>query len=493
MPPRSRQRRMAGSPRYNIIGISDFLMNKYGAERWDSQELTGSVAPAINTALALGRNVATLTYAAYVAGANWANPSGQIARHTASSTATLRQNGIIAAGKTWQYPIVISNRTAGSVSVTGGDVSASTNGTTIVTITATGADVIITPTSDFDGDIDLAQGTIKQVNIAASTDFPGAELLINRRFTAWSGVAPADTPDGWTSILQDANNYLTENANGVQWIAVGGLVRADQNVNVNGKRYKREVDVFAFTNGKVLVQNGVSILLTLNSVGKTSVEYVASSVVNRLFTNTNPTDLVIRSDSLTEANPLNGDHTGVSLGQPGNGRIPVMITDDGATSYTDVGTAEFNSALDPTNFALSMFIQKDVWDATERYFLSYTVDSDNYIRMGGTSTAGQLVWEVKAGGTLEQVVLATGSPTSTIHVGLQVRNSVMKAIYNGVQTGGDQAVAGTFVGNFATMVHGAKNDTPNNVHLGKRAFNGHFRSGLSDSEWAQIARAGGAI
>ena len=183
--------------------------------RWDLQDLYGAVALADHSDLPLGRDVATLTYAAYVAGANWANPSGELARHTAGSTATIQQDDIIAAGKTWQYPVVMSNRTAGSVSITGGDVSVNSNGTTIVTITATGADVIITPSNDFDGDLDLAQGTVKQTDILGSRSYanPGDNPVDG----ANTGMSIGNVADGnlgyaygGNGIDTFVNNYSVE-------------------------------------------------------------------------------------------------------------------------------------------------------------------------------------------------------------------------------------------------------------------------------------------
>ncbi len=203
----ARRRRRTGE----LQAVADYLFGLPGDNLVGNlDELTGSVAFMRNTALALGRNVATLTYAAYVAGANWANPSGQIARHTAGAVATLQQDGIIAAGKTWEYVVVMSNRTAGSVTITGGDAPVSSNGTTTVTITATGADVIITPSNDFDGDLDLAQGTVKQTNIAA---FPVANAAnpFNGSITSVTIGQPGTGLRGVDFVqLYDGNNDYTD-------------------------------------------------------------------------------------------------------------------------------------------------------------------------------------------------------------------------------------------------------------------------------------------
>ena len=93
------------------------------------------------------------------AGANWAYNSGK-ARHTAGATTALTQAGTTGViGRTEKLSLTISNRTAGSVTIKiGGEESASFTATPTspiyLTPTTTGA-LIITPTSDFDGDIDL--------------------------------------------------------------------------------------------------------------------------------------------------------------------------------------------------------------------------------------------------------------------------------------------------------------------------------------------------
>lgn len=458
------------------------------------QELTGAVAPAVNVAVALGRNVATLTYAAYVAGANWANSSGQIARHTAGSTATIQQDGIIAPGKTWEYPVVISNRTAGSVSITGGDVPANANGTTLVTITAIGADVIITPTSDFDGDIDLAQGTVKQTDILASSAYPGPQLLSE----AGDGVMDKDN---WIS---GGFAILTNPEVGVLRVtrSTSPNPTANQDILTLGIRYQ-STPFQARSDGnaipKLFFGGG-----TLAWTGTTStdwqnvnVEGVATGPIgNKVFLQSQTAVGVEytewRNGSTRTANPLNGDHVGVLLGQPGNSQT-VMVEYDGATAYTEFNSGgEFNSILDPTSFSEGIFVQKDTWDAAERDFISYTVDANNYIRIGNTTTPGQLRLEHMAGGTLEQVLYTLGTITDMFFVMITVESGVMKAWVNGAQVGSNQAVAGTFVGNFATMVIGARNDTPTNGHLGRAAYSQHFDGEISEAENLAIAIIGGA-
>lgn len=457
------------------------------------QELTGPVAPCTNVALTTGRDIALKTYADYTPGANWSNPSGEIARHAASSAATLALNGVLAAGKTFTAKVTIANRTAGSVTITDGGAAFSANTQTTRTITSTGANFVITPTTNFDGDIDVSLIEIEQTSIAASSAFPGAELWVD-------GDMEAVGVGAWTSVDTISKEAGTRTGGvGLQVLRVTRLVNNNPNTRqailTVGQRYK-SIN-WARSDGNAVPRFlAVALFWTgTNSAAwqNSDFEFVATSTAARLqsFTSTGTEYTEWDDVSLKEANPLNGDHTGVTLGQSGNAQVPYMVEYGGVADYTNVDSAGYNSKLDPTEFALSILVQKPTWDAVERYFVSHTVDANNWIRMGETGTTGQLVWEVRAGGTTEQILLASGSPTDVFQMGIQVKSGVMSAIYRGeiIDT---ENVAGTFVGNFDTMIIGAKNDTPNNVHLGKLAYHTHTSDEKSASQWLREARAAGA-
>ncbi len=169
-------------------------------------------------------------------------------------------------------------------------------------------------------------------------------------------------------------------------------------------------------------------------------------------------------------NPFSGAVTGASI-VSGAGKIQYARSFDGTNDFIDIYSAELNSSTDPTDFSIGVFAQKDTWDATERDLLSFTVDANNYIRVTDTTTAGTLQWDIMAGGVLESITHVTDSPSGWFYVDVTVTGGNLIATYNGSQVG-STAVAGTFVGNFATMILGARNDTPTNVHLGKLAYAG---------------------
>jgi len=74
----------SGVPFLSILqGYSGYLA------AWPLQEASGTVAVADNVAVALGRNIALQTYADYTPdGAEWSNPSGEIARCDGSQAHT---------------------------------------------------------------------------------------------------------------------------------------------------------------------------------------------------------------------------------------------------------------------------------------------------------------------------------------------------------------------------------------------------------------------
>ncbi len=464
-----------------------------GADHWHLQEQSGAVALATNDALTVPdtRSVALLTYGDYVAGANWANSSGEIARHSSGSVETFQQDDILAPGKTYQATITLANRGAGSVTITDGGAAISANEQTTRTITSTGTDFIITPTTDFDGDIDVELILVQQTNILPSYVYPGAEELNE------SGASGTATAGNW---VQFNNAALTNPSIGVLRVARNGNDNpgAQQTIATIGKRYRITAEVRSDGNAfpRIRTFGGAIVLFvgTTDTAWQTvDVEYVADStdLQYQSITATGTEYTEWRNLSITEANPLNARNTAMAIGQTAGGNLGYRYLDDGATTYLDVESAEHNSKLDPTSFHVWLWLQKTTWDTIERDILSYTVDANNWIRIVDSTTAGTISFQFRAGGTTEEVTLATGSPTTDVLAGISVAGGVMKAWYRDTQTGSNQAVAGTFVGNFVTMLIGARTKTPTFVHNGAVSHIGTANRELSASEWESIYASGG--
>lgn len=189
-------------------------------------------------------------------------------------------------------------------------------------------------------------------------------------------------------------------------------------------------------------------------------------------------------------NPLDGDDTGTTPGVAGNGRIRFMKSDDGATSYTDRLSAEYNSLQNPTAFTKMIAIRKSVWDTTERYILHDYIDVNNWDAIYTSTTQDQVVFEHRAGGITEQITWDSSGVTNIILLDMGVVSGVFKARVNGVNIG-SETIAGTQVGNLTIATLGAKNTTPTNVHLGDRAYAELFGAYIPDTDSLAIARSMG--
>jgi hypothetical protein len=118
----------------------------------------------------------------WTAGAGWSWLAGG-AKHTAGSTATLQQDESVTNGTSYQIDLVISGRTAGSIAVALGSVSAIDSGAstaftasfsrTVVAGASGTVPLVVTPTTDFDGTIDSV--SLKAVTLGS---FPAVAQLM---------------------------------------------------------------------------------------------------------------------------------------------------------------------------------------------------------------------------------------------------------------------------------------------------------------------------
>lgn len=463
-----------------------------GRLMWDFQEPSGAVAVAYNSPLALGRDlVINGDFANWtgddpdnwtVAGEVGADPevsevgSGQshggvgtgACNLFSSATAVspqIRGEALLAVGKTYKITIVIS-AIAGTITLRelgGGElveVIAST-GTFNFTWTASVTAIQVQGTSAaVNATIDSI--TIQQTGILASSAYPGAEELSE------AGDGTADK-DNWTA---GNNATLTNPSPNLLRIARSTTdnPNANQNALTVGKRYKMTGEARSDSNATPRILQGVAIVFA----GTTSVdwqtiniEFVANTNIGiglQSLTSTGTEHTEWRNLSITEVNPLNTDHTGVTAGQPGPAGLLSVLYAPGA--YTDAYSAEHNSMFNPALWTQDIFGKVSgagVWtDNTLRILLNWQVDANNYLRLS-KNTSNELQWDYMAGGTLESVVLAV---TPSDFFGMRATINAtgnMTAYYNGVITGSAQAIAGTWVGNLHpdTTTIGALNTTPN--------------------------------
>ncbi len=393
-----------------VFDYSAWLTQHFpNADRWDHQDLSGSsvLSASYTTALTAPdtRSVALLTYGDYVAGANWANSSGQIARHTAGSVETFQQDDILAAGKTYQVTITLANRTAGSVTITDGGAAISANEQTTRTIISTGTDFIITPTTDFDGDIDVAIILVQQTGILASSAYPGDELLDE------SGASGTATAANWTA---NNNADLTNPSVGILRVARDGIntPRAFQNVYTTGRRYLLTGEARSDGNATPRVINSGPGFTGTTSTGWQSfrIEFVktASASLLESVTSTGTEYTEWRNLSTKPANPMNGDHTAVIVGVPANfGSLGLATRRDGSTSLTNASSAELNSKWDKENIFIGRWFNPDTLGANKVLF-RVGFDADNWVDMY-TNDGSHVTARYRVGGVDKEVELAAST------------------------------------------------------------------------------------
>ncbi|HEB26371.1 MAG TPA: hypothetical protein ENI05_01160, partial [Porticoccus sp.] len=440
------------------VPFEDFLNGIANVDWWHMQETSGAVALATNRALALGRNVASLTYAGYFAPpANWSDLGSEVAHSdgTQGGITSLGLPGSIGKGKTYKIVFTISNISAGNARINIGGAASpfrGANDTYTEFVTAGTANNNLNWQGDvnFIGDIDLKIVEVQQTNIAASSDFPGAELYVTANAASDPNGNEADATTGWASnaviltsdsSIKSAGNFSLKGifqANGA-WMSFdldtiltrGQIYRLNFDNRHLGSGGNVRVGLGPTSSVPTLYDGLISadttfINVTINFMHSSDTRYLIAQERNA----TNDGGVYIDNISITEANPMNGDNTAAAVGQAAGGNLGLRYLGDGATTYLDVESAEHNSKLDPTSFHAILWMQKDAWDTTERDILSYTVDANNWIRIVDTTTAGTLSFQFRAGGVTEEVTLVTGAPTTDKLAGISVSGGVMKAWYD---------------------------------------------------------------
>ena len=472
-----------------LINFLKSLVDTNGGVYFPMQETSGSVADAINPALATGRDI--VINGDFAADSDWTKGtgwtiSGGTATHVGPTAGNLTQglSTTLLAGKTWEVTFTVLNRSAGTVQglMTGqAGIVRSTNDTFIETFTNTAdSNFALVPSADFAGDIDNV--IIKQTSIAASTAFPGSEEITPKDFENVAWVA-AGTP---TRI--DADSFSTT--------GLSGLILTVLTV---GKRYRMNL-VGSTTSSDLSVRNGAA---SVNYSGQLTgsldetFEFTAQTDGGIYFRHgaAGTTDIDWTLTTITEANPLNGDITGATVGVSAGSKLKKAYTFDAANDFVDIHSAEINSVFDPTKGTLLAFALSDTWAAGIDYMAILGVDANNEVVL--TRSATDLILTYGAGGTDESVTIASGSPAGYFMVALtwDVSGNAVKAYYNGVQSGSTQTIAGTWVGNLASTlaVIGASVTTPSNVWSGDIAHWELLTEVLTSTEILKIATLGGTL
>jgi hypothetical protein len=445
-------------------------------------------------------------------GAGWTIAAGVATSDGLQAVTTqIEQAGLVAEAKTYDVTFTISN-----YSSAGGDEGfrvilgngglgtiRTANGTYNEEITTidNNTRVRVQGRPNTGGNIDNV--SIKQVNILASSAYPGSEELSE------AGDGTADK-DNWTAVASTLSNPSTD----VLRITGDGSANsyAYQSANTVGKRYIIEGEVRgSFTGaaeGQFWHSNGVSFLALGQPATWTafSGEYTVTSIgrVYLVIKNGAVGDYVeFRNLTNREANPLNGDHSNVTIAQPsGVSGLPYSaLYVPGSSSYTDIYSAEQNSIFNPASgcaFALAQVSGAGVWtDGTARWLFNYRADSENLVDIRRTTTNNQMVCTLEANnvekrvlftdlnGTLDMFFITSNWDTTADQLIAYANGSAV-----GTQTG-----LGTWVGNLdsgATTI-GASSTVPANIWDGPLLFIGIGSRPLTADENAQLAQILGVV
>ncbi len=215
-------------------------------------------------------------------GSSWSWVAG-VAQHTPGSASTLSQNVTVTSGNTYQITIVISGRSAGSVSFTLGSVPMvdysttsawSANGTFRRTLVATASGSVtltITPTTAFDGAIDsisvqnVSLGSVMATQVFQNSDGSTGFQMRSGGSAQWNTFIGTDAG---RSISNGYNNSVV-GANALRAITTGSNNTAMGYASLN-----------LCTIGSVNTAVGSSALVAVSTgLGNTAVGYNSSSAM----------------------------------------------------------------------------------------------------------------------------------------------------------------------------------------------------------------------
>lgn len=352
-----------------------------------------------------------------------------------------------------------------------------------------------------DGGVYIDNISIKQIDIAASTAFPGSELLTDGDMEA-GGVGDWDAVDA-TLTKQTGTRTGGSGTQVLRIAATASPGEAQQTIVVTaGKRYK--FSGWTRSDGVATPQVTQSAGLSIN--GTTSTDW---QLLTDEFVPTNSTKLRLKSDTsgqhvewddvtLTEVNPLNGDITGATVGVSATPKLGKAYTFDAANDFSDIHSAEINSIFDPTKgtaFCFAKVSGAGVWtDGIARRNVVFVSDSSNRILLGKLATNNELRLFYIAGGTTKAVIIPT-STTDWFMIAITwdtVADEVIVYL-NGVKVGDTQTGLGTWEGNFSStlVLIGADSNAPSLVWDGDQAHTQLLTEALAAADLLTIAQNGG--
>jgi hypothetical protein len=486
----------------------------HGGVSWFQQETTGTAAYAVNTAVAVGRDVVLngdfASDTIWSKGTGWTIAAG-VANCDGSQVgaSNLTQTTLTESNLEYEVTFTISNYVAGQVrpSLGGGAGTGtfrSADGTYVETLTATSPPALaLVADADFEADIDDVSMTM--LNIAANTNYPVAVALVDGDMeaadtSAWAEISVATLSKETGSPISGVRTLRVEAADG-DFLA-GGY----QDVLTVGKFYrvvgKARGDG---TNGYPrITTNSMTTALWTGTLSNSTQAFEvvfradADDLVCTVGATAGPGTKYAEFDDIvvTELNPLNGDYTGVTLGQPGPAGLNAVAY-DGSNDYVNIYSAVFNSLFDPSVGTAIVFAKVSgagVWsDGINRRWLELYVDANNYVRLT-KNAADVITMQYNAGGTLENSQ-PSDQPTDWFMLAItwNKANDRVRFYLNGDQVGVDSTGLGVWAGNLGetTTLIGASTTAPLTVWDGSIGPVTVLTGEATAAELLKLAEVGG--
>ena len=487
------------------IGLFDYSQwlteNFPDADRFDHQDPSGSsvLEASYSTALALGRELVLdpgfddpTKWALNAFGSSWSIAAGIASYSDADNSSMMTTTDLVEKSKSYQLIFDISNTIGASITwytlgpnanniLVANDTYA--NGNHILNFTAPGTMAATTGelfvwavTGGNSFDIDNI--SLKQTGILASSAYPGAELVINGDFSDgtnnWNDFSGSPT----TKEIVSGRMHVVCNGSGV------GIIQNPNIAATIGLRYVYEFDYEVISGTLSVINSSASnYSQALTGTGNIEVEYVAGATPQSpIFRQSGAIncEFFINNVTLKLTNPMNGDTVVATVGVPTNfGSLGLSVVDDGATSYSDIHSAETNSKFNPAAGFVNIWAKvraASVWtDGITRDIAILEVDTENrvYLRQDNANNALEYFYE--ANNVLKRTI-QTGVSTvdwfmMTITWDIDAgATGEVRTYFNGAQEGATLTNLGTWIGNLGstTTIIGALSTTPVNVWDGAR-------------------------
>ncbi|MHC4648781.1 MAG: hypothetical protein ACYTBJ_25265, partial [Planctomycetota bacterium] len=200
--------------------------------------------------------------------------------------------------------------------------------------------------------------------------------------------------------------------------------------------------------------------------------------------------------TVREANPLDGVITSATVGQPGQGNIPLVYDFDGLNDFVDIYDADLETIMDKSTGTLLAFCSVTDWtDGIFRRVGNLRTDVSNQVLFQKEDVNNRFSMQYIAGGVAENIQVNGLTFTGLFMPAITWDTAAdeVKAYINAVQQSTTRTGLGVWAGALAATdcVIGARTTAPNLLWDGGIAFFALFDEVLQSSELGTILTASG--